>query len=152
MTTPPFSDLVLVCALLAAGGAGAEVYKWVDGQGRVHYGDAKPDDRSAQTVAPPPAPPEEEVLRARSRFDELLERQRAADRQEAGRQEGAANAAQEEAQRKSRCRYAQQGLHVLELERPVYRLDEQGNRVYLEDGRRAGEVERARRQVKEHCR
>ncbi len=61
---------VLVCALLLtwSGMACAVVYKWVDAQGKVHYGDAPPDGVRAEVVdlpgshatttvpAPPPAP------------------------------------------------------------------------------------------------
>jgi hypothetical protein len=61
---------VLVCALLLAwsGMACAVVYRWVDAQGKVHYGDTPPDGVHAEVVdlpgshattgvsAPPPAP------------------------------------------------------------------------------------------------
>jgi hypothetical protein len=43
---------VLLCALLIAwsGMASAVVYKWVDAQGKVHYGDQPPDGVKAEVV------------------------------------------------------------------------------------------------------
>jgi len=49
--------LGLLCALLAADGQ-AQVYKWVDAAGKVHYGDRPPDTGSAkfeQIKTPAPA-------------------------------------------------------------------------------------------------
>lgn len=43
--------LVLVCAAAQAG----EVYRWVDKQGRVHYGDRPKHDAEQVHIAPPPA-------------------------------------------------------------------------------------------------
>lgn len=37
-------------ALLWAGSAQAEIYRWIDEQGRVHFGDRRPDDVQVETV------------------------------------------------------------------------------------------------------
>jgi hypothetical protein len=37
-------------ALLWAGVAQAEIYRWIDDQGRVHFGDRRPDDAQVETV------------------------------------------------------------------------------------------------------
>lgn len=43
--------LLLFAALIAwSGMAGAVVYKWVDGQGKIHYGDLPPDGVHAEVV------------------------------------------------------------------------------------------------------
>lgn len=42
-----------LAGLLALPPAGAEVYQWRDAEGRVHFGDRKPADVSAATVAVP---------------------------------------------------------------------------------------------------
>jgi len=39
---------ILALTALCASGAGAQVYKWVDGQGRTHYSERKADVPSAQ--------------------------------------------------------------------------------------------------------
>jgi hypothetical protein len=142
----------LVFLVSALAPAGAEIYKWVDDQGHVQYGDAPPPGSPATTIRTPASPPEAEVLRARSRLEEAAEQRRAEDKKEAERRKQEAGQARERAARESRCRYAQQRLHVLELERPVYRLDDDGNRVYLEDDQRARQIAETRARVLEYCR
>ena len=41
---------------LVSGPAGADVYRWVDAQGQVHFGDQPPADKEAQRVKIQPAP------------------------------------------------------------------------------------------------
>ncbi len=142
---------ILALGCLVASGAWGGVYKWVDKQGRVHYGDSPPLDQPAETVRTPPPPSDEEVLRAQSRLDGIVEREGAARAEAQQREQEAAAGARDEAQRQARCLTARRDLHVLELERPVYRVDEKGNRVFLEDDQRAKELSRARQQVKDHC-
>jgi glutaredoxin len=43
--------LLLLCVAALALPVGAEVMKWTDAQGRVHYGDRPPADKAAQTMA-----------------------------------------------------------------------------------------------------
>lgn len=52
------TGLVLACATVWAG----DVYKWVDPQGKVHYGD-RPQGGAAQTLKIAPLPPMDESLR-----------------------------------------------------------------------------------------
>ena len=57
----PFAVIILLL-LIGSGAAKAQVYKWTDASGQVHYGQKKPDDAAqVQTldIAPPPpaAPP-----------------------------------------------------------------------------------------------
>lgn len=43
--------LLLLCAVMLALPAGAEVAKWIDAQGRVHYGTRPPPDKSVRSAA-----------------------------------------------------------------------------------------------------
>jgi hypothetical protein len=147
----PVPILLLACLLLPPA-VPAEVYKWVDEEGRIHYGDARPRDGEAEVVPTPPPPPDEEVLRANRRLDAFQETERTGDKSRAQEAKEAARAEREERNREARCRAARQHLHVLGLERPLYHLDEQGNRAYLEDDQRAAEVAEVRKRVKEYCR
>src|SRR5215216_1310827 len=49
--------LFLVVCLLAAAPASAQMYKWVDKDGKVHYSDKPPPGTKAQVIAPAPAKP-----------------------------------------------------------------------------------------------
>jgi hypothetical protein len=46
---------------------------------------------------------------------------------------------------------AQQNLHSLLMERPVYYIDEKGERVFLDDASHKAEIARMRELIKEHC-
>lgn len=50
-TTAP--RLLLSCMILLSFPAAAQVHKWVDDRGRVHYGDQPPSGRSSETLAIP---------------------------------------------------------------------------------------------------
>jgi hypothetical protein len=52
---------------------------------------------------------------------------------------------------KWRCILARQNLHLLEMQRPVYYIDERGERVYLDDQVRAAEMEWMRAEIAEYC-
>jgi hypothetical protein len=46
---------------------------------------------------------------------------------------------------------AQQNLHNLLMNRPVYYIDEKGERVYLDDAAHKAEIERQRQLIRENC-
>lgn len=47
--------LLLLMLALAAGTATAQVYKWTDEKGRVHYGEKPPPDKPAARIVTPPS-------------------------------------------------------------------------------------------------
>ena len=51
-----------------------------------------------------------------------------------------------------RCNSARQSYGVLKEERPVYRRDNNGERVYVDDDKRPAEIAAAKRRVDEECR
>jgi glutaredoxin len=44
--------IVLLALLIPAAGLHAEIYKWVDEQGQIHYSDQKPEDRPVTEIPP----------------------------------------------------------------------------------------------------
>jgi hypothetical protein len=106
------TTLLLACLPMIAA---AEVYRWVDEHGQVHYSQTPPKQPGYGTVAPPPpasaAPNQETLLKA---LDEGRQ-------QEAERNAQQAKAAQEQAQRQQRCRQAREQLAYLR-EHPPFRL------------------------------
>ena len=140
---------VLVLSLASAF-ATAEVYKWVDAQGNVHYGDRPPaagvDSRS---IAPPPAPTEDPEHEQRSlkqrRLLEAFEAERA-ERDRAETQEAAARA-----QRAQTCERARRQLARFERANIVYTTDESGERKYMSDGERREAAANARVWIGRNC-
>jgi len=74
--------LVLLALLLAGGAAHAQIYRWVDQNGRVHYTNERPPKNVAATVVDPdakeeaPAPPTSECYTIRCQGERMEERQR----------------------------------------------------------------------------
>jgi len=62
--------------LLAAGDALGDVFKWVDENGRVQFGDHPPPGADARAVEMHKVPTPDEVGRAKQRFDDRLEQAR----------------------------------------------------------------------------
>lgn len=48
--THKFAKLLCAAALFASGAAQAQVYKWTDAEGKLHYSDTPPPSNKAQTV------------------------------------------------------------------------------------------------------
>lgn len=147
--------LWMLAGLLFAAPGHAQIYRWVDEHGNVHYGDCPPPECEGVEVPPAPGPSPEEAERARERLERLREEQRRAEeiRRQAAEVE---RLRKEEAERiavyrKRRCILARQNLHMLEMQRPVYYIDERGERVYLDDQARAAEMERMRAEIAEYC-
>ena len=151
----------LCCLILLLAGTAAEaatVYRWVDGNGRVHFSDQprgnfvetlqvrtgpryreeSPADEEGQsgakTESPPPAG-EEKVA-------------------EAGRGKGedaAAQARRRKEMRRKNCQIARENLERNARISRMYRVGADGERHYLDEAEREAVLEKSRRQVREWC-
>lgn len=148
--------IFLSLALAPAAGAEGTIYKWKDKEGNVHYTDCPPPPGcKVETVATEPVPSEQQVRQAQERLDKLLseQEQSAAGReQERLERQGQQVAAMQLAiARKRACIAAQQNLHALLMNRPVYYINEKGERVFLDDAAHKAEIERQRQLVQDNC-
>lgn len=76
MTVPPTIWQMLIALLTLPVQATAEILKWVDSEGNVHFGDAPPDNRQTEEIEVAPAPSENAVREAQDRAQRLLEFER----------------------------------------------------------------------------
>ena len=53
--------------------------------------------------------------------------------------------------KKQICIRARQNLHVLQVQRPVFYIDENGNYVYLDDKSRLSEISRMMKLIADNC-
>ena len=146
---------ILALALSAATTVVAGVYKWTDAEGNVHYGEHPPPGSEARAMKRAAPPGEEEAERYRERWDRIIERQ---ERSEELRREDRERREQERAEREQRalerkrsCATARSNLHVLEQQRPVFTIDDTGERVFLGAEQRASEMARLRSFIEETC-
>lgn len=139
--------------LLASASAGAEIYKWTDENGRVHFGDgAAGAGKPAETVTPRPgkgATPAPAIgdEAAQERQRRLLDtfRREAAEREAAARRAEDDNARQAE-----ECQRLRNTLAGMEG-RAVYTRDENGEPRYLDDQQRQAYVDKANDYLRDNC-
>ncbi len=154
-------------SLCLALGAQAGMYKWVDKDGNVHYGDTPPRDVTSQplrTPKKPPATPARTDSQGKQQADDAARREaefRDEIRQKRQQKEQAAEdrrKAQEQ-----RCLNARKRYAVLQEEMPVYIGADgefhakwfgdsyKGERKYFDDATRAKEEQRAVRDIATYC-
>jgi hypothetical protein len=139
------------CAALALLPAHA-IYKWVDEKGVTHFSEnPPPDGRKATRIEPRVTPPSSDVQPRedwKQRELQLRKQRIERDQKDERRKAVEHNRA---AERKNRCAYAQRQLYVVSAQRPVYSVNEKGERVYLEDKDRAAEAAGWRKEVETYC-
>jgi hypothetical protein len=133
-------------------GASADVYKWVDTQGRVHYSD-RPDVEGAERVA---------VASRRSNPETIVER---TDAENAQRQQAATQTADQQREqattqavekylaktRETQCKDAKEQYRVAIESQKLYRIGKDGERQYLTSAEIDEARMNARRAMDELC-
>jgi hypothetical protein len=128
----------------------AQQYRWVDRDGRIGYGDVPPPGAQVTRLRPPPAAPaaarkdSEKPLSPEAAFQK---RQKEAREQEEKSAKGRAEAET----RRVNCEQAQASLRYLQSGQRATTTTATGERVFLDDGQRGAETERAQRAVNEWC-
>lgn len=150
----PFIALLLLGASLPAG---ADIYKWTDENGRVHFGDsAAGAGKPATPVAPAvpagtgggsSAPPVDSrsLMERQRRISDVLQQE------EAARQQAAREQAQQTAHDKAECQNLRNQLQSMEGRR-VFITGDDGVRQYIDDAQRKDYVDKANALLAEHCR
>ena len=136
--------LVLLLAL-AVPVASAQVYKWVDEKGRIHYGEKPPAGSKPSAVKPPAAPPNAPTKAQDLQSQELEFRGR-----QIKRGEDEARQARDAANGEARCNNAKERLAIAE-QAALYRR-EKGERGFFSDAEQKAAVENMRAAVTRYCR
>ena len=148
-------QLIAAAAILALAGSGAalagDIYKWVDDEGNVHYGD-KPIGAQSERMAIESRPTD--PSRASAETQSLMASRDAASERRAEMDASEAEQAElraEAAQRAEQCSSARAQLQRMITARRVYQEDENGERVYLDEAARNAARERVENQINEYC-
>ncbi len=145
------SRLTMVLVLsLASAFAVADVYKWVDQEGKVHYGDRPPaTGTDSHTMTLPAAPPRDTDHGQRSLTQQrLLE---AFDAERAALEQAAAGSAAARHEARRRCEKASRELARFQRANIVYTTDDGGERVYMSDDDRRQATAEITRWIAERC-
>lgn len=148
-------QLIAATAILALLGSGAalagDIYKWVDADGNVHYGD-KPIGEQSERVAIESRPTDpsrvasesQQLMASRSTAIERRSEREAAEEEQANLQAEAAAHAE-------RCTSARAQMQRMITARKLYREDEDGEREYLDEAESQAARARIESQINEHC-
>jgi Domain of unknown function (DUF4124) len=151
----PIQFFAAIAILLATATVAAQVYKWVDKDGKVQYSDTPPPPGATKaeakkvetgpgtstSTAPAPA----KSLQDRTQdFDK-----RKADAAEQSKKAGEAQ--KKTAENDENCKGAKSALADLESGRPIRRSNDKGELAYMSDEERQAEVTRARAVVASSC-
>lgn len=140
-------------ALTVSGAAFADnIYKWTDDEGNVHYGDRPSGEPTEQRM---------QITYART-STRTVQRQQQRYQDSAARREEARGAAAEAEQkaaderaaadeRMAKCEQTRAQLKQMLEARRVYREDDDGERVYLDDDQRAEARDQAEELIEEYC-
>ena len=151
--------LALLLAAGTAGTAGAQMYKWIDKDGKVRYGDTPPPGSKTSSVkapqsggaAPAPATAAKDAKQGplTPAEQEQEYRKRRQDAEKAGKK------SEQEQQAKSEkgegCERTREYLRSLESGQRIARTNPSGERYYMDENQVAQEVAKAQQAVQQAC-
>lgn len=139
-------------SLAFAAHAQAELYKWTDAQGKVHYTD-QPPTLNSQTIKPSTAGQAETTSKATQSLD-AKEQAYQKRRKEAEDARAKADKEAEQARlARENCDKARQNLSTLQNSNTsgVYTTNAAGQRIYMDDSARASALASSQKSVSEFC-
>ena len=144
---------LLILMMLASTNSFAEISKWVDDQGQVHYSDQ-----------PPPPGIKQQTLREEGRQDAagsgvsatktLAEREADLKKEKADKQAAADKAAQKQAAEdalKANCATAQENLRSLQSGVRIMEINANGERSFIDDTQRQQRIAKAQQDIGNYC-
>jgi len=141
---------ILAAALLPAEAGGASLYKWTDASGHVVYSDQPPPGNVKSEILKGPPPPANPNAVKDMATKELEYRQRQLDKVEAGAKADKDRTAAKE--RADNCVLVKGQMQQLAEQNVVlYRINEKGERVVMDDAVRRAEREKLGKWVRENC-
>jgi hypothetical protein len=147
------SSLAALSVLVAGShAAAAEIYKWTDNNGNVQYGDRPAADGSSERIAITSRATDNQRVAALSesyrdaRSAQEQQRQRAAEENKS-----AEELRQIAAERAEQCTMYRARLQQFVSSRRLYREDENGERVYLDEQQTLAARNEVQKNVEEYC-
>ena len=144
---------MLLLSLFLAVPVSAEIYRWTDENGRVHYGERPPHDTAERvqlphSAAPSAATPAAEEAERRARQQRMLEAF------SHKREQKKAQKARDERERRrlaQDCERFKRHWNDLNYGGPIYYEEPDGGRRYVDDAERAAELDALRPAYRKAC-
>jgi hypothetical protein len=131
----------------------AELNKWVDADGKVHYSDTPPPDVTTQSVRNIAAKDQADTP-ASNAPKSLAEREAEMKKAKQAKEEASKKKAEQDAMadaKKHNCEAARQNARNLEHAGSIVTYNEKGERVTLDDSARAQRLEEANKAISTYC-
>lgn len=145
-----FPSMTLLLAVLAvSGAASAEIYRWVDANGRVQYSDQPPPGVKADKVTSSPASGAAGGAAKSSQDQEQESRKRKTQEEEKSKKQAKADEAAR--LQEKNCAQAKANLALFERGGRITRMNEKGEATLLSDAEIAAGAAEARRAIAEWC-
>ena len=143
--------IILLFLSLAANAALAEMYKWVDDEGNVHYGDRPPVKNEFEKMKPPPAADEKEAMRLQQRTKNILQQQMQVDADRAREKQASRKPDAQKVSIEKRCKrdraelvfYKKSGKHSI--------LDQDGNLTRVKSSERKQKITELESFIAQNC-
>lgn len=145
--------VLTVAGLLFISSLQAEVYRWVDEQGKVHFSDRPKNGGAQKLEISEPEPNSDGIDQQRLDTERKIQQERMLDayrEEREKRQQARLKSEAEERQRSKNCAYARNRLREYGNSR-LYQPLEDGGRRYLDNEERQREIERAEASVQRWC-
>jgi len=146
------SGFALLAIAVSSIASADDIYKWTDEDGNVHYEDRPSGDPSEQRLQFSYNRTNASAVqnRVQTRRDATATRREAQEEAEAQKQSAAESRAAAE-EKLAQCQSYRAKLKTMLESRRVYREDESGERVYLDDAQRTEARSKAEELIKETC-
>ncbi len=148
------NKFLLILLALASTNAFAEINKWVDDQGQVHYSDQPPpSDAQSKTLRTTDENPDS-TSGGTAENKTFVEREAELKKEKAEKQSAADKSAQKQAAEdtlKANCLSAQENLRSLQSGARIMQIDDKGERSYLNDTQLQQRIENAQQNVSKYC-
>ena len=145
-----FIRILLMAAPLVAN---ASVYKWVDENGKVHYGDRPQGSQPAVEIqvddAPAVRPSSDDAMSRAEKRERLLQ---AMEEDRVEKQEQREKQRAESQQNRQKCNRYRDRMRHYQRASALYNLDSNGNRVYVSDADRARATKNLQAKINKYCR
>ena len=148
----PIIGLAALVIAVSTGAFADEIYKWTDADGNVHYEDRPTGNESEEQLNYSYNRTSTEAVQIRVEADNEAEAGRREARAEAAEEKRAAEEEAVAAEKKQiECQTHRAKLTKMRDARRVYRSDEAGERVYLDEAERAESISAVENYIKETC-
>lgn len=145
---------MLILSLLLIGESSAEIYKWVDAEGNVHYGQQRPNDANAEKldIQQEPTTTFRSGAKAPVKTEETAQNGEQQPAEEpAAQEEKKVETPAEKKQRLAACARAKKSLATMQSIGRIRSKDEDGNYSYLSQQQKEAKMKQARDLIKKYC-